>query len=50
MLYDYLDSQDFYKTVAAKDSRSRMNVTFRTGNDVQTQALPGSPWQPACPT
>ena len=27
------DSQDFYKTVAAKDSRSRMNVTFRTGND-----------------
>ena len=33
MLYDYLDSQDFYKTVAAKDSRSHMNVTFRTGND-----------------
>ena len=31
MLYDYLDSQDFYKTVAAKDSRSHMNVTFRTG-------------------
>ena len=33
MLYDYLDSQDFYKTVAAKDYRSHMNVTFRTGND-----------------
>ena len=33
MLYDYLESQDFYKTVAAKDSRSHMNVTFRTGND-----------------
>ena len=33
MLYDYLDSQDFYKTVAAKDSRSHMDVTFRTGND-----------------
>ena len=33
MLYDYLDSQDFYKAVAAKDSRSHMNVTFRTGND-----------------
>ncbi|MCB6366491.1 3-phosphoserine/phosphohydroxythreonine transaminase [Intestinibacillus massiliensis] len=33
MLYDYLDSQDFYKAVAAKDSRSRMNVTFRTGSD-----------------
>ena len=33
MLYDYLDSQDFYKAVARKDSRSNMNVTFRTGND-----------------
>ena len=32
MLYDYLDSQDFYKPVARKDSRSHMNVTFRTGN------------------
>ncbi len=33
MLYDYLDSQDFYKAVARKDSRSHMNVTFRTGNE-----------------
>lgn len=33
MLYDYLDSTDFYKGAAQKDSRSRMNVTFRTGND-----------------
>lgn len=33
MLYDYLDSQDFYQPVARKDSRSHMNVTFRTGND-----------------
>ena len=33
LLYDYLDSTDFYKSVAAKDSRSRMNVTFRTGDD-----------------
>lgn len=32
-LYDYLDSSDFYKAVARKDSRSMMNVTFRTGND-----------------
>jgi len=33
VLYDYLDSTDFYKThVVAKD-RSMMNVTFRTGND-----------------
>ena len=33
LLYDYLDSQDFYKAVARADSRSHMNVTFRTGND-----------------
>lgn len=33
MLYDYLDSTDFYKCAAQKASRSRMNVTFRTGND-----------------
>lgn len=33
MLYDYLDSQDFYQAVAEKASRSHMNVTFRTGND-----------------
>ena len=33
MLYDYLDSTDFSKGAAQKASRSRMNVTFRTGND-----------------
>lgn len=33
MLYDYLDSTDFYKGAAQKASRSRMNVTFRTGSD-----------------
>ena len=33
MLYDYLDSTDFYQGAAQKASRSRMNVTFRTGND-----------------
>lgn len=33
LLYDYLDSQDFYKAVAQKASRSHMNVTFRTGSD-----------------
>ncbi len=32
MLYDYLDSQDFYQAVAEKESRSHMNVTFRTGD------------------
>lgn len=33
LLYDYLDSQTFYKPSAQKDSRSMMNVTFRTGDD-----------------
>lgn len=33
LLYDYLDSQTFYKAAASKDSRSMMNVTFRTGDD-----------------
>jgi len=29
LIYDYLDSQDFYSGTAAPDSRSHMNVTFR---------------------
>jgi len=33
MLYDYLDSSNLFKPAAAKDSRSIMNVTFRTGNE-----------------
>ena len=33
LLYDYLDSTDFYKSGVQKDSRSMMNVTFRTGDD-----------------
>ncbi len=33
ILYDYLDSQDFYKAAASKADRSIMNVTFRTGDD-----------------
>ena len=28
ILYDYIDSQDFYRGTARPDSRSRMNVTF----------------------
>ena len=32
ILYDYLDSQDFYKTPVKKEDRSMMNVTFRTGD------------------
>lgn len=30
LLYDCLDASDFYQTVAAKEDRSIMNVTFRT--------------------
>ena len=33
ILYDYLDQTTFYKCAAEKDSRSMMNVTFRTGNE-----------------
>lgn len=29
MLYDYLDSTDFYHAPVAKDNRSRMNIPFR---------------------
>ena len=32
LLYDYLDSQDYYKAPVEKDSRSMMNVTFVTGD------------------
>lgn len=32
MLYDYLDSQDYYLAPVQKESRSMMNVTFITGN------------------
>ena len=33
ILYDYLDNSKFYKTTVQKDSRSLMNVTFRTPSD-----------------
>lgn len=32
ILYDYLDSQDYYVNPNAKDARSMMNVTFVTGD------------------
>ena len=32
ILYDYLDSQDYYIAPVKKDSRSMMNVTFVTGD------------------
>lgn len=36
LLYEYIDSTDFYKGTAEKDSRSLMNVTFRaTGEDLE---------------
>ena len=33
LLYDYLDSQDYYIAPVKADSRSMMNVTFVTGNE-----------------
>ncbi len=33
LLYDYIDSQDFYSNPVAKEDRSRMNVPFRLGDD-----------------
>ena len=33
LLYDYLDSQDYYIAPVEKSSRSMMNVTFVTGNE-----------------
>ena len=33
LLYDYLDSQDYYTAAAEKSSRSMMNVTFVTGDE-----------------
>ena len=32
LLYDYLDSQDYYIAPVEKESRSMMNVTFVTGD------------------
>lgn len=33
LLYDYLDSSDFYTALSNKDNRSMMNITFKTPND-----------------
>lgn len=33
LLYDYLDSTDFYKMAIAPQNRSIMNVTFKTGDE-----------------
>jgi phosphoserine aminotransferase len=33
LLYDYLDSSGFFKSVVAKEDRSRMNVPFKLANE-----------------
>ena len=33
LLYDFMDSSDFYQATADKGSRSLMNVTFRLPNE-----------------
>jgi phosphoserine aminotransferase len=33
ILYEYLDSTDFYKTEVVRENRSMMNVVFRTGSE-----------------
>ncbi len=43
LLYDYIDSQDFYRGTARPDSRSRMNVTFLLpGAELEKEFLAGS--------
>ena len=39
-LYDYLDSQDYYKAPVSKESRSLMNVTFVTGVEELDKKFP----------
>jgi len=40
ILYDYLDSQDYYLAPVEKASRSMMNVTFVTGNEDLDKKFP----------
>ena len=40
LLYDYLDSQDYYQAPVRKDSRSMMNVTFVTGVEELDKKFP----------
>lgn len=39
LLYDYLDQSSLFKATAEKESRSRMNVTFITGNEERDKAF-----------
>ena len=40
LLYDYLDSQDYYIAPVRKDCRSMMNVTFVTGVEELDKKFP----------
>ncbi len=40
LLYDYLDSQDYYIAPVSRESRSMMNVTFVTGNEELDKKFP----------
>lgn len=40
LLYDYLDSQDYYIAPVSKESRSMMNVTFVTGVEELDKKFP----------
>jgi phosphoserine aminotransferase len=40
LLYDYIDSNDFYRAPAKKEFRSIMNVTFVTGNEELDKKFP----------
>lgn len=39
LLYDYLDQSKLFKGTVRKDSRSLMNVCFRTGDDAKDEAF-----------
>lgn len=39
LLYDYLDQSSLFKPTAEKESRSRMNVTFVTGDEARDKAF-----------
>ena len=39
MVYDYLDSTDFYNCPTAKENRSRMNIPFTLANEALDEAF-----------
>jgi phosphoserine aminotransferase len=48
LLYDYIDSQDFYSNPVAKEDRSRMNVPFRLRDDKLDANSSSAPRRSAC--